>query len=226
MGSVAKSIRGAYPQNLVEKILRSKIYQTMYWKEQCFGLTAETLVDKAMKLNHLGDTFGSNQSTLWQPVWVSAAEGLDFLSLLSSISSGELLIFSPVNPSSVFSICRRSPSDHFLRRDSSRSGRWRATAVWIAPELKPAAPSRRLLRHRSSTPVRHDHHPPSISTRVRSRWFSVVEAWITVVPGEIDQSGHIVTAATACFSSAEIRRHHRSLASALRVLQVKRKLQH
>ncbi|KAF8405141.1 hypothetical protein HHK36_010039 [Tetracentron sinense] len=64
-------------------------------------------------------------------------------------------------------------------------------------------------------------HPPSISTRVRSRWFSTVEAWITVVHGEIDQSGHIVTAATACFSSAEIQRHHRFLqASALRVLQV------
>ncbi|KAK6915637.1 Pre-mRNA-splicing factor 38 [Dillenia turbinata] len=57
----AKSIRGTNPQNLVEKILRSKIYQNTYWKEQCFGLTAETLVDKAMEIDHLGGTFGGNR---------------------------------------------------------------------------------------------------------------------------------------------------------------------
>ncbi|GMH10437.1 hypothetical protein Nepgr_012278 [Nepenthes gracilis] len=57
----AKSIRGTNPQNLVEKILRSKIYQNTYWKEQCFGLTAETLVDKAMELDHVGGTFGGNR---------------------------------------------------------------------------------------------------------------------------------------------------------------------
>lgn len=57
----AKSIRGTNPQNLVEKIVRSKIYQNTYWKEQCFGLTAETLVDKAMELNHIGGTFGGSR---------------------------------------------------------------------------------------------------------------------------------------------------------------------
>ncbi|CAN1219769.1 Pre-mRNA-splicing factor 38 [Linum perenne] len=57
----AKSIRGTNPQNLVEKIVRSKIYQNTYWKEQCFGLTAETLVDKAMELDHLGGTHGGNR---------------------------------------------------------------------------------------------------------------------------------------------------------------------
>lgn len=35
----ARSVHGTNPQNLVEKILRSKIYQNTYWKEQCFGLT-------------------------------------------------------------------------------------------------------------------------------------------------------------------------------------------
>lgn len=57
----AKSIHGTNPQNLVEKIVRSKIYQNTYWKEQCFGLTAETLVDKAMELDHIGGTFGGNR---------------------------------------------------------------------------------------------------------------------------------------------------------------------
>lgn len=57
----ARSIRGTNPQNLVEKIVRSKIYQNTYWKEQCFGLTAETLVDKAMELDHIGGTYGGNR---------------------------------------------------------------------------------------------------------------------------------------------------------------------
>ncbi|KAF5739892.1 hypothetical protein HS088_TW12G01103 [Tripterygium wilfordii] len=57
----AKNIHGTNPQNLVEKIVRSKIYQHTYWKDQCFGLTAETLVDRAMELDHLGGTFGGNR---------------------------------------------------------------------------------------------------------------------------------------------------------------------
>lgn len=36
------------------------IFTERYWKEHCFGLTAETLVDKAMMLTHLGGTFGGN----------------------------------------------------------------------------------------------------------------------------------------------------------------------
>lgn len=45
-------------QNLVEKILRSKIYTTMYWKEHCFALTAESLVDKAVDVHFVGGTYG------------------------------------------------------------------------------------------------------------------------------------------------------------------------
>lgn len=48
-------------QNLVEKIVRLKIYSMPYWKEHCFGLNAETLVDKAMDLDHVGGTYGGNQ---------------------------------------------------------------------------------------------------------------------------------------------------------------------
>lgn len=46
----AKSIRGTNPQYLIEKIIRSRIYDSKYWKEECFALTAELLVDKAMEL--------------------------------------------------------------------------------------------------------------------------------------------------------------------------------
>jgi len=48
-------------QNLVEKILRTKIWQSMYWKEHCFGLTAESLVDKAVALSHVGGTYGGQR---------------------------------------------------------------------------------------------------------------------------------------------------------------------
>lgn len=56
----AKSIRGTNPQYLVEKIIRSRIYDSKYWKEECFALTAELLVDKAMELRYIGGCFGGN----------------------------------------------------------------------------------------------------------------------------------------------------------------------
>lgn len=42
----AKSIHGTNPQYLVEKIIRSRIYDSKYWKEECFALTGKiTLID-------------------------------------------------------------------------------------------------------------------------------------------------------------------------------------
>ena len=38
----ARSVKGTNPQYLVEKIIRTRIYDCKYWKEQCFGLTGET----------------------------------------------------------------------------------------------------------------------------------------------------------------------------------------
>ena len=57
----AQSVHGVNPQTLVEKIMRNRIYSSIYWKEQCFGLTTETLVDKAVELSEFGGTFGGNQ---------------------------------------------------------------------------------------------------------------------------------------------------------------------
>jgi len=37
--SDAKNIHGTNPQYLLEKIIRSRIYESLYWKEDCFGLT-------------------------------------------------------------------------------------------------------------------------------------------------------------------------------------------
>jgi pre-mRNA-splicing factor 38A len=46
----ANTIKGTNPQFLIEKIIRSRIYESRYWKEECFALTAELLVDKALQL--------------------------------------------------------------------------------------------------------------------------------------------------------------------------------
>uniref|UniRef100_A0A8D3AXI1 Pre-mRNA-splicing factor 38A n=1 Tax=Scophthalmus maximus TaxID=52904 RepID=A0A8D3AXI1_SCOMX len=56
----ANSIHGTNPQYLVEKIIRTRIYESKYWKEECFGLTAELVVDKAMELRFVGGVYGGN----------------------------------------------------------------------------------------------------------------------------------------------------------------------
>ncbi|XP_026473648.1 pre-mRNA-splicing factor 38 [Ctenocephalides felis] len=56
----AKCIKGTNPQYLIEKIIRSRIYDSKYWKEECFALTAELLVDKAMELRYIGGVHGGN----------------------------------------------------------------------------------------------------------------------------------------------------------------------
>eukprot|EP00210_Caulerpa_lentillifera_P000232 g226.t1 len=58
---LARTVHGSDPQNLIEQIVRAKIYECLYWKEHCFGLSAESLVDKAVELNHVGGTYGGNK---------------------------------------------------------------------------------------------------------------------------------------------------------------------
>jgi pre-mRNA-splicing factor 38A len=43
---------------LIDKIVRTKIFNCRFWKEECFGLTAESLVDKAIQLQYVGGTYG------------------------------------------------------------------------------------------------------------------------------------------------------------------------
>ncbi|XP_036189761.1 LOW QUALITY PROTEIN: pre-mRNA-splicing factor 38A-like [Myotis myotis] len=56
----AHSIHGTNWQYLVEKIIQTRIYESKYWKEECFGLTAELVVDKAMELRFVGGIYGGN----------------------------------------------------------------------------------------------------------------------------------------------------------------------
>ena len=51
-------IRGQNPAALIEAATRDRITESLYWKEQCFGLNAATLLDRAVLLTHLGGTYG------------------------------------------------------------------------------------------------------------------------------------------------------------------------
>ncbi|KAK5668991.1 hypothetical protein QVD99_004762 [Batrachochytrium dendrobatidis] len=58
-----KNIHGTNPQFLIEKILRERIYESAYWKEKLFGVSAETLLDRAVELQAIGGQFGSQKPT-------------------------------------------------------------------------------------------------------------------------------------------------------------------
>jgi pre-mRNA-splicing factor 38A len=46
------SLSGSDPQNLMEYITRQKIYDSRYWKEECFGLTLSDVLERAAETTH------------------------------------------------------------------------------------------------------------------------------------------------------------------------------
>lgn len=58
--SGAISVHGTNPQFLIDKIVRMKVYSNLYYKEECFALDAESVLDKAVDLTHIGGTYGPN----------------------------------------------------------------------------------------------------------------------------------------------------------------------
>jgi len=57
--ALAIRAHGTDPQFLIEKITREKIYSSTFWKEECFGLNASTLIDKAVKLQYVCGLHGT-----------------------------------------------------------------------------------------------------------------------------------------------------------------------
>lgn len=54
-------VRGVNPATLFEKAVRDRITDSYYWKEQCFGLNAATLCDRAAELTSIGGTYGVSE---------------------------------------------------------------------------------------------------------------------------------------------------------------------
>lgn len=48
------AVSGSDPQNLLEYITRQRIYDSRYWKEECFGLSVEDVLEKAADLECIG----------------------------------------------------------------------------------------------------------------------------------------------------------------------------
>jgi pre-mRNA-splicing factor 38A len=46
------------PQSLLSTIVRDRILESRYWKERCFALTAETILDRAKDIDAIGTTYG------------------------------------------------------------------------------------------------------------------------------------------------------------------------
>jgi pre-mRNA-splicing factor 38A len=57
----AKLVHGKDPQLLVEKITRDRIFDSRYWKENCFGLNVERLTVLAADLDHVGGTYANQK---------------------------------------------------------------------------------------------------------------------------------------------------------------------
>ena len=46
---------------MIENIVRQRIYEQMFWKEECFALTADTVLEKAVELRCVGGTYGGQR---------------------------------------------------------------------------------------------------------------------------------------------------------------------
>eukprot|EP00978_Attheya_sp_CCMP212_P012283 scaffold30492_cov47-Attheya_sp.AAC.5 len=60
---LARAVHGTNPQNLIEYITRQKIYDSRYWKEDCFGLSAADVARKSVtQLQAIGGSYGGNNA--------------------------------------------------------------------------------------------------------------------------------------------------------------------
>lgn len=57
----ATTVHGTNPQYLIEKIIRSRIYESKYWKEHCTLLNSALVLEKAVDdLKYVGGVYGGN----------------------------------------------------------------------------------------------------------------------------------------------------------------------
>jgi pre-mRNA-splicing factor 38A len=55
----ARQLHGGDPQHILPTIVRERVYDCAYWKERCFGVNAESLVERAVELSFVGGTSGA-----------------------------------------------------------------------------------------------------------------------------------------------------------------------
>jgi pre-mRNA-splicing factor 38A len=55
------NVHGTNPEFLIEKVARSRIQDCLFWKESCFALNAETILDRAVELDAIGGHYSGVQ---------------------------------------------------------------------------------------------------------------------------------------------------------------------
>lgn len=54
-------IRGQAPHLLFEEAVRNRVVNSLYWQEQCFGLNAASLCDRAVDMKYIGGTWNAGR---------------------------------------------------------------------------------------------------------------------------------------------------------------------
>nr|KMM67735.1 hypothetical protein CPAG_04068 [Coccidioides posadasii RMSCC 3488] len=67
-GYTGPLVRGVNPATLFEKAVRDRITDSYYWKEQCFGLNAATLCDRAVELGYIVNSLVMVANPPWRNV--------------------------------------------------------------------------------------------------------------------------------------------------------------
>ncbi|CCG82441.1 Pre-mRNA-splicing factor 38A [Taphrina deformans PYCC 5710] len=57
------TVHGVNPAFLIEKITRERILDSLYFKDQCFGLTASTVLDRVVGLTYIGGIYSIGRPT-------------------------------------------------------------------------------------------------------------------------------------------------------------------
>jgi pre-mRNA-splicing factor 38A len=58
-----KQVHGTNPLFLIEKIMRERIFDSLYWKEHMYGRNAETIIDLAENLVSIGGQYSNQKPT-------------------------------------------------------------------------------------------------------------------------------------------------------------------
>lgn len=58
--SYALSVHGTNPQYLIDKIIRTRIYDSQYWKEHCCQINSADVAEKACDIRYVGGVYGGN----------------------------------------------------------------------------------------------------------------------------------------------------------------------
>ena len=58
----ARTVKGTNPQYLVEKIIRTRIYESKYWKEECFALSGICFIGFLLVPGTLTLTYAPSES--------------------------------------------------------------------------------------------------------------------------------------------------------------------